>query len=111
METLITGVTFTPMQKPGNMKAMGRMTIGGVLTINFRVMDGTNGLWIGLPGRMSDKPDAETGKPKWYSDVSAVDKGQKEELDKFILEEYSKQVSTGPKSNKTAKPSDDGLTW
>ena len=103
LDSVITGINFTPSTKPGNIKAFGSVTIGGIFQVNIRVLDGSKGLFIGLPGRMSEEIDSKTGKKKWYSDVYIQDTAHRQEFNDLVIAEFHKQVSTGSTKSKQPK--------
>ena len=93
---------FPAKDASGNFKGNGRVVVAGVAELSFRIMKSDQGLFVGWPGRYSDKPNAE-GKKQWFSDVRIVDEEANQELTKLILDEFRKSVgnSTSSGNSKT----------
>lgn len=118
---LLTNVRFYNVKSStGSIKANGKVTVAGVFDIAFRVLEGQKGPWIAWPGRFGDKP-GENGKKPWYSDVTVIDDGAREDINQTLLTEYANQgsdsykSSTKPKTGYPApdktKPADDGCPF
>lgn len=106
MTDLISNVRIFPMNGSGSMKAGGKTTIAGVLDVSFKIMDGKNGLWVGWPGRYSEKlgPD---GSKRWFSDVFFLDDDVRTEVNAILLGEYQNSLSKASPSNTSGGVSED----
>ena len=70
--------------KEGNLKAFGTVTIAP-FQVNCRVMNGSKGLFVGLPSRK----DGE----KWQDEVRFTSREEQEEVSRVVLENYNSLVS------------------
>ncbi len=78
----ITGVKIKKVKQEGNLKAWATITINDSIVIrDIRVLNGENGLFVGMPGRKRSD-----GK---YSDTVYIKNSNiKEDINKAILEKY-----------------------
>lgn len=77
--------------KPSKMKANASFTLDGKIKINCTVVEGPRGLFVGFPGKMSDKINEKTGKKTFYSDVYVSDEELKEEINNVVVAAYNAQ--------------------
>jgi DNA-binding cell septation regulator SpoVG len=73
----------------------GDFIVDDAFRIRFSLMRGPQGMFVSLPGRYGEKPDPETGKKVWYSEVFAVTDEIKNQLNAAVLNAYA-LMQTGP---------------
>lgn len=91
----ISDIQIWPVNGSNTLKARGRFTLGDAFRINVTVMNGKNGLFVGLPGRWGEDKE---GNKKWYSDVFCSDDDVRKSLQEKVLEAYNAKVGDGPSS-------------
>jgi DNA-binding cell septation regulator SpoVG len=91
---------------PKIIKARGSFTVSKKIRINCTVMEGSKGLFVGLPGRKGKDKD---GNDKWYGDVYIADKALQERINTAVIAEYKKIATTGDTStpDDSSTPSQD----
>lgn len=87
----------------GTFKGNGRVVVAGVAELNFRIVQGPTGLFVGWPGRQSDKVNPTTGKKQWFNDVRIVDEEANQELTKLILDEFRKTTGNNTGTSTPSK--------
>lgn len=86
----ISDVEVYPLKKEhSKVKANGSFVYGGVVKVRYTLMNGSNGLFVSLPGRKGK--DGE-GNDKWYSDVYILDENTRKELQATVVTEYNKKT-------------------
>jgi DNA-binding cell septation regulator SpoVG len=112
--TISFGAKVTVLSSPkGPMRAFGTLIINDVIYINgFRVLEGSNGLFVAPPQTKGSKPD-ENGKDQYFDDVRFVEETEEKQRGpvqqaalKAILDAYLATTKTGggtsnAKSNST----------
>lgn len=82
-QELFSGIEVTPVANAGKLKASGKVLIAGVVSVKFRVMEGTNGLFVALP--------STKGKDgKYYAEVFIPDETTRQQLQEVVLSTLSK---------------------
>lgn len=84
-------ITFNMMSKPGTVKAYGKVLIGGLVEVNFTVMEGKNGIFAALPGHRGNQPGKD-GKKPWFSDVKIPNEDLYKQFQEVIKAQYFAQT-------------------
>lgn len=91
--SLISNVKIWPNKtNHKTIKARGSFTVSEAFSINFTLFAGKDGLFVGLPGRKSDKLD-ENGKAKYYHDVYCLSDDARKELQDKVVAAYKNETS------------------
>lgn len=86
----ISDVEVYPLKKEHpKVRANGSFIYGGVVKVRYTLMNGSNGLFVSLPGRKGK--DAE-GKDKWYSDVYVLDETVRKELQTTVINKFNEET-------------------
>jgi len=83
----VTRVTVTRNSGESKILANATVTFDDVLTIRYKVIKGTDGLFVKEPSRYDGKTD------KWYSDVRTVATGSGDQLRNRISEKVLQAYS------------------
>lgn len=99
--------TVNTINGSSSLKAFATLIIDGLLAINgFKVIEGSNGLFVSPPSTKSNKP-GEDGKDKYYDDVRYLDMTEentselRDKVSEVILETYKAKAGTSTRA-KTA---------
>lgn len=86
----ITDVNIFMMDGSGKLKAFADVTMDGEYAIHgLKVMEGNDGLWVGMPSRYDKKNDT-------YRDIfHPVSSEAREKLFKVVLDEYRRKAGQG----------------
>lgn len=79
----------------GNLVANGKVTICGTVRVSFTLMNGSKGIFAGLPSKKSDKP-GDDGKPIYYPDVKILDKATYDEFQEEAKAAYNTLLNSAP---------------
>lgn len=91
MASDISDVKVFPMKnKHPRIRANCSFVVAGRFRVKCTVAESPKGLYVGFPGRYSEKLDPETGKKIWYDDVCPVSKDAREEITSIIMTAYKK---------------------
>ena len=114
----ISEVKIWPVKGNKVVKANGSFTINDAISIKCSVMEGTKGLWIGLPGKYAEvkndegqmvRKKDENGKDIWYSDVFVKSKDLYKSIQDTVLAAYNKETGNTQGTKDTV--GDDGIPW
>lgn len=106
-DNLFTDVRIWPTNHK-TIKANGSVVVAGVVKVNFKVQEGSKGLWVTMP---SHKSKDKEGKEQWYNDVFLVEEDHRKALQELAISEYNKKVSN-PESAPAKKSSkSDGVPF
>ncbi len=87
-----------PLAKPiGSLRANGKVTICQTVKVSFTIMEGSKGLFAGLPSKLVEK----NGERKYYPDVKLIDETTYEQFQTEAKEAYSNRLESGPPAKKT----------
>ncbi|HEY8347853.1 MAG TPA: SpoVG family protein [Symbiobacteriaceae bacterium] len=92
---LITDVKVTPLQGGGNNKivAFARVTLADCFVLNdIRVIEGQNGLFLGMPARKARGSD---GEDKYFDIYYPITKEAREELTQAVVQAYEEAINNG----------------
>lgn len=88
MNTKITDVRFFNVKGNGKVRAFAAVTFNGEITVRgYKVVQGTNGLFIGKPSQLNARDQ------KWYDNVNYVSEELQTELHSDILNRYQAEQS------------------
>jgi DNA-binding cell septation regulator SpoVG len=111
-------VVVRPIQNPrGKTMAFANVIIDGVLEVcGFKVIEGSNGLFVSAPQTKSNKQD-ENGRDIWYNDVRFLDGKTNEddwrtpledEVFKAILAKYEEVKGHGARGSAASAQAESG---
>ena len=78
--------------KGGKFVASGSVDVAGVLAVNFSILTGPKGKFVGLPGKYVETK--ENGK-KWFSDIRLLSRELQDELNQVVLAEFENHSRAG----------------
>jgi len=89
----ITVLDLRMSTREGSLKAFCNVDLKGVILIyGCRLMDGKNGLWVGMPQRKDESGE----KTKWWDIVKIQKDTLKEEIQTAVIAAYEKSTGSPP---------------
>ena len=84
---------FLPKDTSSKLKASGTFVLDKAVEVNYTLLEGPKGLFVGMPGNYGKKQDPATGKLPFYQSIKILDKKIQADLTKAVLEAYNKKTS------------------
>ena len=98
----ITEIKVWPLRnpKPGTkLKANCRITFNGCLSINGKLWNGRNGLFVGADGKYGDKRQEDGSTEQVYYPAWMLMKEHQSELSAAVIAEYNKVTGNNPNNS------------
>jgi DNA-binding cell septation regulator SpoVG len=99
--SLVSDVQIWPVDGQGKVKARGNFMVANAFKVQYSLMQGPKGLFVGLPSR---KGKDKEGNEKWYNDVFCTDEAVFKEMNTAVLAAYKSK--TGTSQGEAQGPSD-----
>ena len=107
---MISDVKVWPVKRENSrVKANASFIVNNAFRVKCTVFNGEKGMFVGLPGKYSEKVDPETNKKKWYPDVDVIDDTVRKQMTDAVLKEYNNAINN-TKTAPAAK-SDDNIPF